>query len=71
MDSKAAIHNPIQVAGGNPFNIGGLGDKRINSSLGSHWRYRIDIVDDKIREMAKNMSSEELKSTYLNVKLTN
>lgn len=71
MDSKAVIHNPDQVAGGNPLNIGGLGDKRINSSLGSQWRYRIDIVDEKIREMAKNMSSEELKNTYLNVKLTN
>lgn len=43
----------------------------VNSSIGSQWRYRIDVVDEQIREMAKNMTSEQLKNTYLNVKLTN
>ncbi|MBD8037383.1 hypothetical protein H9635_11560 [Solibacillus sp. A46] len=38
--------------------------------MGSQWRYRIDIVDEQIRGMAKNMPPEQLKSTYLNVKLT-
>lgn len=70
MDTQAALHNPDQIAGGRADNIGGLGDKRVNSSLGSQWKYRIDIVDEQIREMAKNMSPEEIKNTYLNVKLT-
>src|SRR5699024_2398241 len=52
LSSKAALHNPDQVAGGNPLNIGGLGDRGINSSLGIQWRYRIDILDEKVQKMA-------------------
>ncbi|SHM57827.1 LXG domain of WXG superfamily protein [Gracilibacillus kekensis] len=69
MDTQAALHNPDQIAGGRASVIGGFGDKRVNSSLGSQWKYRIDIVDEQIRKMAENMSPEELKNTYLNVKL--
>lgn len=47
-----------------------MGYKGINSSIGPQWRYRIDVVDEQIREMAKNMTPEQLKNTYLNVKLT-
>ncbi|PAD40168.1 hypothetical protein CHH53_02285 [Terribacillus sp. 7520-G] len=70
LETKAALHNPDQIAGGRTDIIGGMGDKRVNSSIGSQWKYRIDVVDEQIREMAKNMSSEQLKNTYLNVKLT-
>ncbi|MGG0658087.1 T7SS effector LXG polymorphic toxin [Rummeliibacillus pycnus] len=70
METKAALHNPDQIAGGRADIIGGLGDKRVNSSIGSQWKYRIDVVDEQIREIAKNMSPEKLKNTYLNVKLT-
>ncbi|PGK16663.1 hypothetical protein CN901_22550 [Bacillus cereus] len=70
LDNQAALHNPDQIAGGKVEIIGGMGDKRINSSIGSQWRYRIDIVDEQIKELAKNMTPEQLKSTYLNVKLT-
>lgn len=58
------------IAGRKAEVIGGLGDKRINSSIGSQWRYRIDIVDEQIKELAKSMTPEQLKNTYLNVKLT-
>ena len=70
LDTQAALHNPDQIAGGKAEIIGGLGDKRINFSIGSQWRYRIDIVDEQIKELAKNMTPEQLKNTYLNVKLT-
>ncbi|WP_079708996.1 polymorphic toxin type 15 domain-containing protein [Paraliobacillus ryukyuensis] len=70
LKTQAALHNPDQIAGGNPLNIGGMGDKRINSSIGSQWKYRIDIVDEQIGELAKLMTPEQRKSTYLNVKLT-
>ncbi|MBC1673480.1 hypothetical protein HB950_14280, partial [Listeria welshimeri] len=70
LDTQAALHNPDQIAGGKADIIGGMGDKGINSSIGSQWRYRIDIVDEQIRGMAKNMTPEQLKNTYLNVKLT-
>lgn len=67
--SQAALHNPGQIAGGNPLNIGGMGDKQINSSIGSQWKYRIDDVDERIQEEAKNMTDAERQNTYLNVKL--
>lgn len=36
LDTQAALHNhPNQIAGGKAEVIGGLGDKRINSSIGS------------------------------------
>ncbi len=70
LKTKAAVHNPDQIAGGHPLHIGGMGDKRINSSIGAQWKYRIDVVDEKIEEMTRNMTPEQLKDTYLNVKLT-
>ena len=69
MDTQAALHNPDQIAGGNALNIGRMGDKAINSSIGSQWKYRIDVVDEQIQAMAKNMTDSERKNTYLNVKL--
>ncbi|MBC2369343.1 hypothetical protein HBP99_11900 [Listeria booriae] len=70
LDTQAALHNPDQIAGGKADIIGGMGDRRINSSIGSQWRYRIDMVDEQIREIAKNMTPEQLSNTYLNVRLT-
>ncbi|WP_339262606.1 T7SS effector LXG polymorphic toxin [Solibacillus sp. FSL W7-1472] len=70
LKSQAALHNPDQIAGGKPLNIGGMGDKRINSSIGSQWKYRIDIVDEQIGELTKSLTSDQRKNTYLNVKLT-
>ncbi|WP_235617264.1 polymorphic toxin type 15 domain-containing protein [Lysinibacillus mangiferihumi] len=63
-------NDPDQIAGGKAEIIGGLGDKRINSSIGSQRWYRIDNVDEQIKESAKSMTPEQLKNTYLNVKLT-
>ena len=47
-----------------------MGDTRINSSLGSQWKYRIDVVDEQIRNMAVQMTPQQLQTTYLNVRLT-
>ena len=69
MKSQAALHNPDQVAGGNPLNISGMGDRTINSSIGSQWKFRIGSVDEQIRVVAKTMTEEERQSTYLNIKL--
>ncbi len=70
MDTQAALHNPDQIAGGNASSIGGMGDRRVNSSLGAQWRYRIDAVDEQIEKAAEGMSEAEKQSTYLNIKLT-
>lgn len=37
MDSLAAIHRLDMVAGGNPTDIAGMGNKAINSSIGPSW----------------------------------
>ena len=50
MDTQAAVHNPDQVAGGYASNVGGVGYKGVNSSIGSQWRYRIDDVDAQIKK---------------------
>ena len=69
MSDKAALHAPDQVAGGDPTNITGLGDSRINSSLGSQWKTRIDAIDAQIREQAADMTPEQRATTYLNIEL--
>ncbi|MBC6163732.1 hypothetical protein HB999_09675 [Listeria booriae] len=69
MKMQAALHNPDQIAGGDPLNIGGLGDSKINSSIGSQWKYRIEVVDEQIRLASKKMTKSELENTYLNVRL--
>ena len=69
MDTQAALHNPDQIAGGDLLNVGGMGDRAINSSIGSQWKYRIDVVDEQIQAMSKNMTDAERKNTYLNIKL--
>ena len=79
MDTQAVLHDPDQVAGGDPFNITGMGDRRVNSSLGSQWakrepgsaQTRADALDNHIRGIAAGMTPEEKASTYLNVDLNN
>lgn len=70
MDTQAALHNPDQIAGGYADQIGGMGDKRINSSIGSQWKYRIDAVDEQIQALVEKMTPEQLQTTYLNIRLT-
>jgi len=36
--------------------VSDMGDKGINSSLGSQWKYRIDAVDEQIRNAAEGMT---------------
>ena len=70
MKEQAALHDPDQIAGGDPTKISGMGDRRVNSSLGSQWKTRIDDMDEQIRKLAEGLSPEELKTTYLNINLS-
>jgi Novel toxin 15 len=47
---QAALHDPDQNAGGKATGISGLGDKDVNSSIGSQWKDRVYVID---REVAK------------------
>lgn len=69
LDTQAALHIPDQVAGGYSGNVGGVGDKGVNASIGAQWRYRISGVDAQIQKIAESMSEAEKNTTYLNVNL--
>jgi Domain of unknown function (DUF4157)/Novel toxin 15 len=47
---QAALHDPDQNAGGNSAGISGVGDRDVNSSIGSQWKERVYLID---REVAK------------------
>ncbi|UOG75880.1 polymorphic toxin type 15 domain-containing protein [Hymenobacter tibetensis] len=67
--TQTALHDPDQVAGGPPHVITGMGDARVNFSIGAQWPKRIKIIDKQIRTYATNMSRQQLESTYLNIVL--
>ena len=69
MSNNAALHDPDQIAGGFGNNVTGMGDKRVNSSLGSQWKTRIGDVDSQVRQAAENMTDAEKRSTYLDIEL--
>jgi hypothetical protein len=50
----AALHGLDQIAGGRADNITGLGDAGINSSIGSQWRSRVNILDDYVDSKISN-----------------
>lgn len=63
----AVLHDPDQVAGGNPLNLTGLGDKGVNSSIGSQWQYKIKDLEEFVLHQSQNMTELELKETFLNI----
>ena len=52
MSSLAALHGPDLKAGGSGA-LTGLGDARINSSLGAQWRDKVGDMDKAAREAMK------------------
>lgn len=70
--TQAALHDPDQIAGGNPLNVTGMGDKRINSSIGSQWKTRGDDVEKQVRKYIEdnNLAEKDLEKIYLNIKLS-
>ena len=67
-DGQAILHGPDQVAGGrNEFD--GLGSSRINSSIGSQWRTRIDQPLEDVREAMVGVPKELQRFIHLNMQL--
>lgn len=54
---------------GKPEKISNLVASDVNYSIGSQWKKRIKEIDEQIRNQANNMTADQKKSTYLNVKL--
>lgn len=69
MEDLAALHDPDQIAGGDPTKISRLGDKRVNSSIGSQWRKKAPNFISRIRERVADIAKSIWKRVRLNVKL--
>lgn len=51
MKENAALHNPDGVAGGEVDKITGMGDRKVNSSIGSQWRNgRAVSIENQIKQ---------------------
>jgi hypothetical protein len=69
MDTQTALHDPDQVAGGHAHNITGMGEKRVNFSIGAQWPKRIKSIDSQVRKQAATMSQQEQENTFLDIVL--
>lgn len=51
MKGQAALHNPDGIAGGKVDQITGMGDGRVNSSIGSQWdKGRAKSIEDQLKK---------------------
>jgi hypothetical protein len=64
MKSLSALHNPDLIAGGKDA-VTSMGDKGVNSSIGSQWKDRVAELD----EAAKEIPEHERGDTKMNAKL--
>jgi Novel toxin 15 len=64
MKTLAALHNPDMVAGGSNV-IGDMGDRQVNSSIGSQWKGRVNDLD----KAAQGVPDNERSTTRMNAKL--
>ena len=69
LDTQTALHDPDQVAGGHPDSISGMGDARVNYSIGAQWPKRIKAIDSQIRRHAAGMTQQERENTFLDIAL--
>lgn len=74
LSSLAALHNPDQVAGGNFDDVTEMGDKRINSSIGSQWGTkdtgRAQNLENELRKVLEGppkIDEEQQKDIKMNV----
>jgi Novel toxin 15/Domain of unknown function (DUF4157) len=51
MKTQAALHDPDQIAGGDPTKIKKLGSKYINSSIGSQWKTNVADMDKAVAKI--------------------
>jgi hypothetical protein len=69
MKTQAALHDPDQVAGGDPTKVTKLGFKNINSSIGRQWRDQVSKIDEKVNPLIPTLSDEAKTEMHMNVKL--
>ena len=69
LESQNALHDPDQIAGGDPEKVSGMGDKKVNASIGGQWKFHVAELEKAVDDFSKNYTQEELKQIKMNVKL--
>ena len=69
LGNQAALHRLDGIAGGDVTDISGVGDSRINSSLGSQWRSRVSDIDRSIIDFVDANPGVRLDDVSINVVL--
>jgi len=69
MKGLAALHDPDQIAGGEPTEIKRLGNRRVNFSIGAQWKTKAPKMIKEIRSRVKDIAKKIRSKLYLNVKL--
>ena len=69
LTTQAATHRLDGIAGGDVTDISGVGDTRINSSLGSQWRSRIGDMDSAVVDYVNANPGVDLDNVFINVVL--
>jgi hypothetical protein len=69
MATQAALHDPDQIAGGDPEEIVSLGARNINSSIGSQWKNNVGKLDEKVDPLIPKLSESQKKEIHMNVVL--
>lgn len=67
--SQAATHRLDGIAGGDLTDISGVGDARINSSLGAQWRTRVGDIDAAVDAYTAAHPGADLGNVFMNVVL--
>ncbi len=67
--TQDALHNPDQIAGGDPLKVSRMGNASVNRSIGKQWGTRVDQLSGAIEDYAKGKTREELENTKMNVRL--
>lgn len=77
MKDKAVLHEPDQVAGGNPIihfdpaniNWSLLGSLKVNSSIGSQWSTRVHFLDKEVAKVPETLRSGIFMNAHLQTKV--
>ena len=69
LKTQNALHNPDQIAGGDPTKVSRMGDAKVNQSIGGQWGKNVGQLEKAVNEWAKGKTPEELANTKMNVKL--
>lgn len=67
LKTQAATHRLDGIAGGNMSDVSGVGDTRVNSSLGSQWKSRVGDIDTAVIDFVNNNPGIDLDNVFINV----